>query len=69
MEGIMTVHLIVKSIKKTLNEIFFSMKFFWMQFPHYKWVNTFLNGLEILEEILTLKLIFPTTWQKLILKM
>ena len=34
-----------------------------------KKVNTFLNHLKVLEEILTLKLIFLITQQKLILKM
>ena len=31
-----------------------------------KWVNTLLSRLKVLEEILTLKLIYPSTQQKLI---
>ena len=45
------IHLIVGLIKKTLNEI-----------PWY----TLLNRLEVLEEILTLKLIFQIMQEKLI---
>ena len=46
-----TIHLIVGLIKKDLE---------------WKWVNTFLSRLEVLEDILMLKLIFQFMQQKLI---
>ena len=56
----MIIYLIVGLIKKILNNFFlfflneiFLNDFFLMTFSHYKSVNTFLNRLEVLEEILT----------------